>query len=216
MNKEFTSKEASKLIKQEIYPFLKELGFDRYVGRRAYKYYDDFILGFSTNAVGSYFSDVTGFPPASISATAWVYYNFVPASHETQDPDVKKLRPKTCHAHLSLNVSDMATQSMRKCDNPANTSRSDLWWVESNGENITEVLIDLKASIHEQAIDWWDTYSDHRKSFEYIEKNERDCPSKYGLLYYLATRIGCSDLATKYKELLNSEEQTYYPVMICV
>ena len=66
-----TSALLNKVLRRSVVPTLREAGFQHTDARNGWSWRDDFIWVFNIRAVGSYFSDCTGWPPGSLKSHFW-------------------------------------------------------------------------------------------------------------------------------------------------
>jgi hypothetical protein len=78
-----SSPDIDKLLRKYLSPILRENGFAKVTARKAWGWQDHCVSVFQIRAVGSYFSDVTGWPPMSVCAWTGVYYDFIPFEGHT-------------------------------------------------------------------------------------------------------------------------------------
>ena len=137
------SPEINKVLRRYVRPVLIENGFDITEPRKAWGWHEPCIWAFNIRAVGSYFSDVTGWPPASVGVTVGVFYEFIPlqANWHPKIDAGGRLRPDvaSCHRIVSIHSSLDQSSGTSALDNPAERARTDLWWIEEDGSNLADV-----------------------------------------------------------------------------
>ena len=144
-----TSGDINKILRRVVVPTLREIGFTKFQGRTAWRYLDDSVWVFHTRAVGNYFSQTTGFPPASLTAWLGIFYLDFPKTPtvETDDDGLPIPKESLCHVRYALdNIADqiaIRSQSM----SPIERRRTDIWWVEPDGSNAEAVVEDIRRSI---------------------------------------------------------------------
>jgi hypothetical protein len=149
------SGDINKVIREIIFPTLKDLGFTKFRGRTAWRYLDEAIWVFNIKAVGAYFSLVTGFPPASLHASLGIYYREFPQSPEVEIDAKDRLPiPKEFHCHTRYGLENIHDQTSLRSDAmlPQERRRTDIWWIDPEGRNVTSVIHDIKNSILEYGI----------------------------------------------------------------
>ena len=77
-----TSTIVNRALRQAVRPVLTEAGFTMGNARNAWMWLDRAVCVFHVRAVGSYFSQVTGWPPGSLGVWIAVFYTFMPAAGE--------------------------------------------------------------------------------------------------------------------------------------
>ena len=141
-------KEFNRLIKKILYPLLEEMGFEKIGTRKSYKYEDGVIYRFQIKAVGSHFSNVTGWPSSSFQCAVEPYYIFLDDSPE-KDEDGRVIPPKKWPSQGGLSLSPALDQShlTHNLSNRAERERKDIWWLEPDEGNVKEVVEDLACQV---------------------------------------------------------------------
>lgn len=194
-----SSAKVSRAIDCALRPVLVANGFSKFKGRTAYRYEGDTIFGFTTAAVGTYFSEITGFTPASFTATLWVNFQAIP---ERAKPSIDRdglALPTAMHRYLEL-LSDLDSQERLGVKAGPELSREDIWWVHPGGENLSLLTRDLAAAFEHQAADWISLYLNKERLLALVD-SEGDCFGKYEFMYHMAQSIGHAAYAQKYEEL---------------
>ena len=145
----------TKEIKSKVFPILKEYGFERFSGRKAWKHFDNKIYLFVISGVGSNFSEVTGYPSISITSNINIYYiNFPDEKACKKLSKTGKLLPDEteCHYRFSLEKINRQENLIKNIQNPIEKKRRDVWWVEPNDNNIESVITDIIQVIENQAL----------------------------------------------------------------
>lgn len=149
-----TSSAVHKILRRVVVPTLREIGFTKFQGRTAWRYLDDSVWVFHTRAVGSYFSQTTGFPPASLTAWLGIFYLDFPNTPtvETGADGLPIPKESLCHVRYGLdNIADqIAVRSPAM--SPTERRRTDIWWVEPDGSNAETVVEDIRRSILEYGV----------------------------------------------------------------
>jgi len=149
-----TSGDINKILRRVVVPTLREIGFTKFKGRVAWRYLDDSIWVFHARAVGSYFSQVTGFPPASLTAELCIFYLDFPKTPPVEADDDGLLIPKDVHCHCRYGLDNIADQIAIRSQSmsPTERRRRDIWWVEPDGSNGEAVAEDIRRSILEYGV----------------------------------------------------------------
>lgn len=194
---------------------LRELGFDRVDARNGWRWLDKVVWVFNIRAVGSYFSDMTGWPPGSVGVWLGVYYTIMPADRSIKADDSGRLLPAEhiCHMRTHLDCGlDQAEQKAR-LENPAERKRTDLWWIERDGSNAASVASDIAQSLNRVGAPWFSRLSDLPTALREIEK-ERDCLMKFDRAALLARELGDEGRWRRYAALAIAQgvrvDPTYY------
>jgi hypothetical protein len=81
----------NKPLRTLVVPILRDAGFQHVDARNGWRWHNDVIWVFNIRSVGSYFSDVTGWPPGSVCAWLGVFFTFSP-----RPGGMKVDRPNPC------------------------------------------------------------------------------------------------------------------------
>lgn len=190
---------VSKRLRHELEPMLRRIGFSRFQGRRAYRYDTDCVIGFSTRAVGSHFSRVTGFPASSFGSIAWVHYDFIPSFEQPSTTSHRPFCPKVSHFAEDLKIVSPRQKEIRRCNNETEQDRDDLWWVEPDGSNLADTVQDVRNSIEAQAVPWWESMLQIQNALN-LTSMDHDCPRKSFHMYYLAKHLRRADIVKQYEQ----------------
>ncbi|OGX79083.1 hypothetical protein A6395_08790 [Exiguobacterium sp. SH31] len=168
------SAEINKVIREHLSPALREQGFQKVNTRHNWKFNEHNIWVIDVTAVGSYFSDVTGWPSMSVFVECGIYYPFL----NTGDFDVKigkkgESLPRVHHCYLRLSLDSTLDQSAytQTLKNQAERSRKDLWWIEPDGSNVDDVVMNIRDVVLNQAIPWFEKYVDWSLVMEQFKNN---------------------------------------------
>lgn len=149
-----TSGDINKILRRVVVPTLREIGFTKFKGRVAWRYLDDAIWVFQTKAVGNYFSQVTGFPPSSLTARLGIFFLDFPGSHPIKTADDGLPVPDESRCHVRYGLDNMADQIAVR--NPEMLEqerlRKDVWWLDRDGSNAEAVVEDIRRSILEYGV----------------------------------------------------------------
>ena len=205
-----TSSDTNKLLRKYLSPILRENGFSKVSARKSWGWKDSSVLVLQVRSVGSHFSAVTGWPPMSIFVWIGMYYNFIPCNgHPPPSLDEKgRLIPDAsqCHMQADLSCSLDQSQFTDKLSNPADRTRTDIWWVERDGSNMIEAVENIALSFIDQGIPWFRRYADLEAAFADVEL-ERDCYVKYHRASYLAKELGFEAKHKMYAALRDAENE---------
>jgi len=149
------SPEVNKVIRRIISPALREKGFIKVRTRHNWRYLEDRIWYLMIKSVGSYFSDVAGYPPQSLVAEYGVYFTDFPPNPRPAlrtEPKIDRdglIIPKEyeCHYRSSLRIIASQKDLRNSLTSSAEKNREDIWWVSKDGSNIYEAVEDMKQSV---------------------------------------------------------------------
>lgn len=155
-----SSSETNKVIRRIISPALRDVGFTKVRTRHNWNYLDNRIWYVMIKSVGSYFSDVTGYPSQSLVAEYGVYFTDFPLHPSPalrSEPKIDKdglLLPKEyqCHFRRSLTIINKQDKYRKTITSEVEKNRDDIWWISKDGSNIVESVEDIRASLVQLAI----------------------------------------------------------------
>ena len=188
-----SSPDINKLLRRYLSPILREHGFSKVSARKSWGWKGKCVLVLEIRAVGNYFSQVTGWPPMSVGVWTGVYYDFIPFD-EHAPPKIDehgRLVPSLTHCHRDLELTCSLDQGRftDRLFNPAERSRTDIWWFEPDGSNMVEAVENIALCFVDQGISWFQRYTDLESALADIEL-EPDGYSKYYKASYLARELG--------------------------
>ena len=197
------SPEVNKEIRRVLSPALKEVGFSKTNTRHNWGWRDSSIWVLDITSVGSYFSDVTGWPPMSVHVELGIYYDFIPMDWEVNRGTKDELLPRAhqCHLRKSLLCTLDQTPRTESLDNPAEWQRKDLWWIEPDGSNVEEVVRDIKRAFLKDGFMWLLKNLDLAAALEEVE-SDYDSYYKFYSAKHLAERLNDGLKYEKYDRLL--------------
>lgn len=204
------SPEINKVLRRYLRPILIEKGFDRIEPRKAWGYRSPSIWTFNIRAVGSYFSDVTGWPPMSVGVNVGVYYEFIPwMGRRPLKADSKaRLQPDVAVCHRRTEIIRSLDQAMytSSLSLAPERARRDLWWIEEDGSNVADVVENIVICVLEQGIPWLHENSDIERTFSIVE-GEVDCLVKYRTASGFAHYLGNAEKHEHYQRLADAESR---------
>jgi hypothetical protein len=201
-----TSAPLNKPLRTLVVPILRDAGFQQVDARNGWSWRNDLIWVFNIRSVGSYFSGVTGWPPGSVCAWLGVFFTFAPRPGGMKVDDRGRMRPAehSCHMrdHLVRNVDQ--SSRMRRLWNSAERERTDIWWVQPDGENVDEVASDIANALRDHGLPWYARASDLESALGLVEAGH-DCLVKFAKAALLARRLGDEDRWRRYDALAETE-----------
>lgn len=152
------SNDMDKMIRKIVYPALKENGFNKTKGRTAWGWHDDCIWVFNIRSVGRCHSIITNWPSESVTVNLGIYYTYLPHINEVKKDETGILYPKEfeCNrrAQLTCSYDQLKYTEHVEC-NSSEKRRRDIWWVQPDGSNISEVINDINHRYLEYAVKWF-------------------------------------------------------------
>ena len=183
------SPEVNKIIRRDLSPLLKQQGFAQVQVRHNWGWHGSCTWVLDIRSVGSYFASVTGWPAQSLSVSLGVFYDFVPlglpriAKHT---PDGKPLPADVdCHQRSVLNCGFDQHHYTKQLENPGERSRNDLWWIEPDGNNVSNAVQDIARQFLAGGLIWFDRMTDLSTAYSTV-LTQHDCLNKFSLATYLA------------------------------
>lgn len=191
----------NKELRKHVSPVLREAGFDRVDARNGWAFRQRHIRVFNIRAVGRTFSEVTGWPPSSLTVWLGVYFPFIP------EPPAESLkhdangepRPAEHHCHMRTHLERRIRQAslLRSLPNRAERKRRDVWWISPGGEEADDVAADIASVLLKRGLPWFDQASDLKSALREIER-ERDCLQKFFRAHHVARTLGDEERAEKF------------------
>lgn len=204
------SSEVNKVLRRHLSATLRAQGFQKVDARNAWAWHDHVIWVFLVRSVGSYFSQVTGWPPMSLTVSLGVFYDFIPPPSPIKSDSRGRLLPKEyeCDLRFRSALQRSIDQSDRtiKLSNAAERNRNDIWWIDPDGANVNEVIPDIASSLIVQGMPWFEGLVDLNTAFCEIE-NDKDCYSKFRAAKYFAKQLDLPGKFALYSELLMAEKK---------
>lgn len=204
-----SSPDIDKFLRRYLSPILRESGFEKVGARKSWGWTGHCVSVLQIRAVGSYFSQVTGWPPGSVCVWTGVYYDFIPfEGHTPPKADNKnRLIPDEVNCHMRSHLSRSLVQSSytQRLRNPAERIRKDIWWFEPDGSNLEEAVENIALCFVDEGKPWFERYTNLLATFADIE-SEHDCYMKYYRAQYFAKQLGFDEKYRMYAELREHEK----------
>jgi hypothetical protein len=204
-----TSSHINKLLRRYLGPILRESGFSKVEARKAWGWNDRSISVLEIRAVGSYFSVVTDWPPMSVNVWMGVYYPFIPFDGNQPLPldDKGRLLPREYHCHTRSHLACTLDQTRftYQLPNLPERGRTDIWWFERDGSNMTEAVENIALSFVDEGKPWFARYTDLEKTFAEIEAGH-DCFVKFHKAACFAKELGLEEKYRQYASLRDQEK----------
>lgn len=190
-----------KKIKRILSPTLREFGFASINNRCHYALHNDCTWVFNINHVGSYYSELSGWTAQSLNATVGIYYDFIPPIWSDEE---KYPKYYDCQLQLEL-CSQLEEADQRYNDHKKfDQSKEQVWWFNTNGNNIEEVIIDIKNSFLKTGLPWLKKYSNIESAFEKIE-GEMNSYHKFYKAKFFAKYLNQWEKYERYNQLFKVE-----------
>ena len=141
------SQVVNREIRREIWPALRETGFDAFTGRTAWRHFPDRIWITNFQSFNSYFSLVDGCTTFSFALNLGIYFLAL-ADQDGSTGD----RPKDYQCQFRRKLTKQITQE--------NYTRKDIWYVDQEGSNLLEVLDDARQVLLHDGMAWFNRFAD--------------------------------------------------------
>lgn len=200
------SKEVNKAIRASVRPLLKDLGFERFTARTAWRYTQDRVEVLNFQSFNSYLAESIGATTYSFSVNLGCMLLEVPAN----DIKVKdeRLIPQEYECHLRGRLARGFRQRELK--------RRDTWYIDPDGRYLDRSMDDVKAAILRDAEPWFSELRDSAYVLDLLlSAEEQMCerwgfganpsPSRSYLTGYMAKALRRNEMARdKLREALES------------
>jgi hypothetical protein len=212
------SKLVTKEINSCIKPLLKKNGFDKWTGRTYWRYLNDRINMIDFQSFNSYNADVIGCTTFSFSINLSCFLRYIPSQTEIKYKD-SELRPREEQGHFRGGLKKGIIQN--------ELNRQDIWYIDKDGANLIDVMIDCGQQIEKNGIDWFNQFTTKQKVFSILINDSEDMENIFGFgnfnsplrneyTAYLAIELGKFDLAIdRFEKLskyyMNQYQQNKYP-----
>ncbi len=150
-----SSTDVNRVLRRVLHPALRSVGFTKFRGRCAWRYNSDCVWALQIQAVGNYFSLVTGFPSMSLGGELCIFFPDFPSPDPTRpenrppcDSDGQFLpKPPDCQIRYPLQVQLDQSADCATTVSPPNHTRDDVWYVRPDGSNVQSVVEDICRSV---------------------------------------------------------------------
>lgn len=170
---ESIKKDVDKMLRKIIFPCLKENGFTEVKGRNAWGWHEDCIWVFNIRSIGKAHSIITNWPEDSISVYLGIYYTYLPHIIEAKKDKNGLLHPKECEcnrrAQLTCSYEQIKYTEHVNC-NASEKKRRDIWWIQPDGSNLSEVINDINNLYLNYAVKWFEKKSNKELTLQEAER----------------------------------------------
>ena len=203
-----SSSEINKVIRQHFSPLLQQNGFTKVETRLNWGWDSPCTRVLIIRAVGGHFSAVTGWPSMSLGVQLGVWYEFIPQDHPRGvkiNPNGKPLpQDYECQQRHHLDIGLDQNRYTQQLTNPAEQSRTDLWWVQPDGSNVEEVVKDIGQQFLVAGRPWFQHMTDIPTVFADV-KEQHNCYDKFRKAACYAKYLGHDDEYQEYRLKLEQE-----------
>lgn len=148
----------NKALRQHLSPALLRHGFDLVKARKAWGWHPHAIYVLEVDNVGNAFSKATGWPMHSLRAAVGVWIESAAESDVALFRDEQgRVRPDLAACQQRLQLQCTMNQSAWQTPLPEaqERERTDIWWVQDDGSNLTEVVRNIADAFLAQAVPWF-------------------------------------------------------------
>lgn len=157
------SRVVNREIRREIWPCLREKGFDTFSTRTAWRHLVDRVWLVNFQSFNSHFSSVDGCTTFSFALNLGIYFCRLAGEDET----TVQGRPKDHQCHFRGKLFKQIAQE--------HYARKDIWYVDPQGRNVLEVLDDARNVLLLDGMPWFDRLSELTHVLEIlVHEDEND------------------------------------------
>lgn len=159
---ESIKKDIDKMIQKIIFPSLKENGFSKTKGQNAWGWHNDCIWVYNIRPIGKAHSYISNWPAESLVVYLGIYYSYLPHVIELKKDESGMLYPKEyeCSRRAQMICSYDQLQYTKDINcNSSEKKRKDIWWVQPDGSNLSEVISDINNCFLKHAVKWFEEKS---------------------------------------------------------
>jgi hypothetical protein len=149
------SKIVSREIQKRIWPVLKSHGFNKIVGRSAWRHSASKVDVVNFQSFNSYLAESVGCTTFSFAINLGCLLAFVPPSlgSMTLKDGIPLPREYECHLRCQL----------RKTIEQPELARSDVWFIGDNGGYLSDSISDALTQIESNGLRWFDRFADEEE-----------------------------------------------------
>ena len=193
---------VNKEIKAVIRPLLKDAGFTQFTVRTAWRYAGERIDVVNFQSFNSYLANSVGCTTFSFGVNLGCSFNAIPRNKRAKLKD-GFFRPEEYECHFRLQLQKTIRQS--------DLNREDVWFVDSQGQNLNEVMEDARQEIRNTGLSWFNRFHDGNEVLRtLLEDSEsrtktfgmgrENSPNRHYLIGYIAKSLGKAELAKEHMQ----------------
>ena len=148
-------------------------GFTKIKGRNAWGWHGDCIWVFNISSLPKVFSLTSKWPAYSLTVRIGIYYTFLPPFGQVKVDENDLLYPREyeCNRRAELTCSyDQLKYTKCKISIDIDRDRNDIWWIESDGSNIDEVINDINSQFLRYAVKWFNEKSNKELTLQEADR----------------------------------------------
>ena len=168
------SRAVNKVIKKEIWSFLKEQGFSKFTSRNAWRFNQDTIEIVNFQSFNSYLAKAVGCTTYSFAVNLGMYFTSIPQRFPNNPIKEKDsfLLPDESQCHLR----NILLKSLSQPE----LVREDIWFINETGDNIERAIHDVKQMLISDGLKWFEKYSQIETVLETLLNEEEDLKGTHG------------------------------------
>ena len=174
------SRYVNREIRRQIWPNLKELGFERRTARNAWRHIDDRVEVVNFQSFSRYNADVMDITTFSFSVNLGCYLTYVPPQWPPKKID--KGRPYPSEAECSFRGKLRPTTCSAESDEL-------IWFVDNAGDNLLWCLNDVKNQIP-NLIDWFEKLSSKEEVLRILQEQQENMAELWGFGNLPSPQVG--------------------------
>jgi hypothetical protein len=174
---------VTRAIRREIWPVLRQEGFDRFAGRSAWRRSENKIDVVNFQSFNSYLAESVGCTTFSFSLNLGCFLPFIPtALMQVTVKDGAQL-PREYECHLRRRLLKTIKQSELK--------RTDTWYIGDQGEYLTDSIADALTQIRLHGLSWFQRFEQEEELMRTLHRDgggetfgfgTKDSPQRHILL----------------------------------
>lgn len=196
------SKRVSELIRIEIRPFLKEVGFTRFTTRNAWRYAENRIDLINFQSFNDHCASVMGCTTYSFALNLGCYFTEIP--YEWGEGLIKskdgELRPEEAQCPFRGRLKRSFAQ-------PEFDPRG-IWYIDPDGRYLEQSVLDARTTVTRDGLFWFGRLADPSEALRVlVEDDEKDelwgfganpSPCRHYLTGYVALMLGRHEVARQH------------------
>jgi hypothetical protein len=205
-SRQIDSTVVSSAVSAELRPILLHAGFDEITSRKAWRRGVDRVDVVSFEAVNASDAQSLGCTRHSLSVRVGIYLRAVPGREVAKGGKGRPPRPEMddCHFRRTL------TKSLPQRELP----RTDIWFLDDRGANLSDVVRDLERTFRRDALPWFRRFDEPGEILRTLAEDEQyadggtwgfgrnPSPLRHFLIGHIALGVDKVELALSHFELV--------------
>ena len=162
---------VSKEINFYIKPFLKKNGIDKWTNRVFGKSFEDRINIIEFQSFNAYNAAILGCTSFSLSIKLSCFLKYIPTETEIKYKNSEP-RPREEQGHFRAHI----TKSIYQPE----LIRKDIWYINNEGSNLKDIMIDCCQQLEKSGIDWFNQFDSKEKVFNILNNETEDMEHLWG------------------------------------